>query len=350
MLREAVALITSGALLGCGASWPNHADALAVPQVHAVTTVDVLPIDLEVWTENGYPLTPDAVRDDASYQLISTAMETLQQRRYAINGLIDWNGEIDHRTAVMDPRDVESTIATLARYDLRTGRYPVRLPDPQLPAKLGTVTGADATLYIGGWAYVARHHESTGEKVAEGILIGVAIVAVVAIIAIAVAGASKGGHGGGGHGGGGHGGGGHGGGGHSGPVFHDHRVAAADHPQFVPIVHDHRSGGGGGLLRDHRSSGSSGGGVHVSTSPSVHLDTAIDIVDDIDPQTPAHPDWSGDVPASGENSQMYIEMTLVENATGAVLWHAHQKFPASAANKHDMNRVVRTMLASLPAR
>ena len=75
MLRKAVALITSGALLGCGASWPNHADALAVPQVHAVTTVDVLPIDLEVWTENGYPLTPDAVRDDASYQLISTAME-----------------------------------------------------------------------------------------------------------------------------------------------------------------------------------------------------------------------------------------------------------------------------------
>ena len=62
------------------------------------------------------------------------------------------------------------------------------------------------------------------------------------------------------------------------------------------------------------------------------------------------PDWSGDVPASGENSQMYIEMTLVENATGAVLWHAHQKFPASAANKNDMNRVVRTMLASLPAR
>jgi hypothetical protein len=315
--------------------------------VHQVTTVDVLPIDLEVWTENGYPLTPDAVRDDASYRLISTAMESLQQRRYAINGLIDWNGEIDRRTAVMDPRDVESTIATLARYDLRTGRFPIRLPDPQLPAKLGTVTGADATLYIGGWAYVAAHHESTGEKVAEGILIGVAIVAVVAIIAIAVAGASKGSHGG-SHGGGGHGGGSHGGAGHSGPIVHDHRVAAADHPQFAVIVHDHRTGGG--LLRDHRSSGSSGGGVHVSTSPSVHLDTAIDIVDEIDPQTPEHPDWSGDVPAAGEDSQMYVEMTLVDNATGGVLWHAHQKFPASAASKSDVNRVVRTMLASLPAR
>jgi hypothetical protein len=347
MIREAVALITSGALLGCGASWPNRANALAAPQVHDVTTVDILPIDLEVWTENGYPLTPDAVRDGASYQLISTAMEALQQRRYAIDGLIDWNGQIDTRTAVMDPLDVEHTIATLARYDLRTGRSPVRLPDPQLPARLGAVTGADATLYIGGWAYVAAHHTSTGEKVAEGILIGVAIVAVVAIIAIAVAGGSKGGHGG-GHGGGGHGGGGHGGGGHSAPTFHDHRVAAADHPQFASlVVHDHRTGG---LLRDHRSSGSSGGGVHVSSDTHVHLGTAIDIIDALDPQTPTHPDWSGDVPANSEHSQMYVEMTLVDNTTGAVLWHAHQKFPASAASKDDMNRVVRTMLASLPAR
>ena len=43
-------------------------------------------------------------------------------------------------------------------------------------------------------------------------------------------------------------------------------------------------------------------------------------------------------------------MTLVDNRSGQVLWHAHQKFPASAASKDDVNRVVRTMLASLPAR
>lgn len=347
MLREAVALITSGALIGCGASWPNRAAAVAAPQVHQVTTVDILPVDLEVWTENGYPMTPDAVRDDASYRLISSAMEALQQRQYAIDSLIDWNGQVDRRVTVMDPRDVESAIATLARYDLRTGRFPVRLPDPQLPVKLGANTGADATLYIGGWAYVAAHHESTGEKVAEGILIGVAIVAVVAIIALAVAGSSKGG-GGGHHGGGG--GGSHGGGGHAGPIFHDHRVAAADNPQFVPVVvHDHRTGDLGGVLRDHRSAGG-GGGVHVSLAPRVRVDTAIDIVDSIDPQMPSHPDWSGDVPTSGDESQMYVEMTLVDNATGAALWHAHQKFPASAASKDDVNRVVRTMLASLPAR
>ena len=82
----------------------------------------------------------------------------------------------------------------------------------------------------------------------------------------------------------------------------------------------------------------------------MHLDTAIDIIDVIDPQTPEHPDWSGDVPATGEDSQMYVEMTLVDNATGLVVWHAHQKFPASAASKEDLARVARTMLASLPGR
>ena len=40
----------------------------------------------------------------------------------------------------------------------------------------------------------------------------------------------------------------------------------------------------------------------------------------------------------------------IDSVTGAVLWHAHQKFPASAASKDDVNRVVRTMLASLPTR
>jgi len=339
MLRALTAVVCSGVLLGgCGATWPNRAAALATPRVHQVTTVDVLPIDLEVWTENGYPQLPEDVRDGASTRLMAGAVDLLQKNGYAIDGLIDWNGEIDGRGAVLERGDLEQTIATLARYDLATGPQPMRLPDPQLPAHLGA-SGADATLYIGGWAYVAAHHDSTGEKVAEGILIGVAIIAVVAIVAIALSskGSSHGG-GGGSHGGGG----GSHGGGHSGPTFHDHRssgVAAADHPSFVTV--------GTASIRDHR--GGSAPSVHVSGGHSMHVDTALDVIDAIDPQTVQHPDWSGDVPAAGEDSQMYVEMTLVDNATGTVLWHAHQKFPANAASQDDLARVTRTLIASLPA-
>jgi hypothetical protein len=352
MIRRLVATVTSGALIGgCGAAWPNKAAGLARPEVHRIETIDVLPVDLEVWTENGYPQPPEAVRDAASNLLLTSAVEVVQNRQYAIDGLIDWNGAIDGRGEVMPAADVDATIATLAHYDEVAGRYTLHLPDPHLPSKLGQVSGADATLYIGGWGYVAAHHDSTGEKIAEGVLIGVAVIAVVAIVAIALSGS----HGGGSHGGGSHGGGGggsHGGGGgrgHAAPIFHDHRtVATTDSPQFASIVvHDHRSTEGlAPIVRDHR-----GGdvGVHVSESRPTRVDTAIDIVDDIDVSRPEHPDWSGDVP-QGEDPEMYVEMTLVDNATGLVVWHAHQKFPASAASKDDLARVARTMLASLPGR
>jgi hypothetical protein len=61
-------------------------------------------------------------------------------------------------------------------------------------------------------------------------------------------------------------------------------------------------------------------------------------------------DWEHDesLPHEGE-SQMYVEMTLVDNHTGLALWHAHQLFPASAADAEDTARAARTMLALLPS-
>ena len=63
-----------------------------------------------------------------------------------------------------------------------------------------------------------------------------------------------------------------------------------------------------------------------------------------------HPDWQStpNLPHTG-NPQMYLEMTLVDNHNGLVLWHAHQVFPANAASPGDLTRAARTMLASLPA-
>jgi hypothetical protein len=47
---------------------------------------------------------------------------------------------------------------------------------------------------------------------------------------------------------------------------------------------------------------------------------------------------------------MYLEMTLVDNRTGAVLWHAQERFPANAARPADVGRVTRSLLATLPRR
>jgi hypothetical protein len=46
---------------------------------------------------------------------------------------------------------------------------------------------------------------------------------------------------------------------------------------------------------------------------------------------------------------LYLEMTLVDNRTGLVLWHAHQDFPANIAKPADIDRAARLLLASLPA-
>jgi hypothetical protein len=64
------------------------------------------------------------------------------------------------------------------------------------------------------------------------------------------------------------------------------------------------------------------------------------------------PDWSEDpaLPPDTAESQMYLEMTLVDNHTGLALWHAHQTFPASAASASETARVARTMLSTLPER
>jgi hypothetical protein len=49
-------------------------------------------------------------------------------------------------------------------------------------------------------------------------------------------------------------------------------------------------------------------------------------------------------------SVMVLEMTLVENRRGIVLWHARDEFPASPARPDDVKRVVSRMMAGLPER
>ena len=66
-------------------------------------------------------------------------------------------------------------------------------------------------------------------------------------------------------------------------------------------------------------------------------------------EIPQRPVWSSDttLPRTGR-PKMYLEMTLVDNRSGRVLWHAHQAFPANPARPHDVMRAAKQLLASLP--
>src|SRR6185436_18117391 len=109
---------------------------------------------------------------------------------------------------------------------------------------------------------------------------------------------------------------------------------------------------GGGSSATHGAVTASRGVEHIHHGRSIGSGladafgrTAIDIA-------LSSPDWGEDpaLPHDGGESQMYLEMTLVDNHTGLALWHAHQIFPASAASAADIARAARTMLNLLPGR
>jgi hypothetical protein len=201
VFRTLVAATTTFALLaaGCagGRPWPAHPVAVSTAGFATsgeIATIDVLPLDLQLWVEPGYEDDPADLREGAELNLMNVALETLAQNNYTVGAMIDWNGNFRGGTA-LSRDDLQATIGSLAHYGAAADKHPGQLPVPFLPARLGTTTGADATLYVGGWAYVAKPREHTGEKIAEGIAIGLIVVAVVAIVAIIVSGGH--GHGGG---------------------------------------------------------------------------------------------------------------------------------------------------------
>jgi len=323
VLRTLVASVTTTAVLAAGCAgdrtWPSRPVALAANTFATrgeIATIDVLPLDLQLWAESGADVDLDDVRSSAEANLMGVALDTLAKRNYAVGAMIDWNGNFPGGSA-LSKDDLLATVGSLARYGAAAAEHPGSLPWPFLPARLGTTTGADATLYVGGWGYVTKHREVTGEQVAKGIVIGLLVITVVALIAIAFSKSSHGhGHGGGGHASGG----GHGGGTAGGGATHAFTASrGVRHALHGPRITE--------------------GMVDAFGRAAVDISLA-------------SPDWGEDpaLPPDGGDPKMYLEMTLVDNHTGLTLWHAHQLFPANPERADDMSRVARIMLALLPSR
>ena len=326
-----VASLTAAALLsGCAPSWPSPVTATSSAP-RAIHSIDVLPLDLALWTEAEGDVDPGELRAATELHLMNTALASLASREYGVDAIIDWNGDYDGGHA-LPPDALDATLGALARYSAPP-TPDGRLPVPYLPARLGTATGADATLYVGGWAYVAKHRKSTAHEVGRDALIVVGVVvAVVAVGLILAAISGKGSS----HSSSSHSGSSHSGSSHeSGP--HAGGISGTDAPHPIPLVSIAQS-------RMHVDRGASGAD-HAAGAVRHVVDAfgrvALDIA--------SHPDWELDpsLPHAGA-SKMFLEMTLVDNRTGLVLWHVHQAFPADAKSPADVERAARVLLASLP--
>src|SRR4051812_10925095 len=303
--------------------WPAHPVSVTSRELARrgkVATIDVLPLDFRLWAEPDFDGNLETLRSGAEANIMNAALETLSRRNFTTTAVIDWNGAWSGGTA-MSPDDLLATVASLGQYGAAASRYDGVLPEPFLPARLGTATGADATLYLGGWGYVTQPeaHDSTAAKIATGVVVALVVVTVVALFVAAPhedKSSHKAGH--------------HGGGGGS-------------------------SGGGGGVSQRPLSSAShSVAHLHRGVrAAAAALDavgrTAIDIgVATTLDQEPVPTDEPP--PHDSGKAQMYLEMTLVDNRTGLALWHARQLFPADAASPQDTARAARTLIEQLPGR
>lgn len=318
----------------CSSSWPSgvtsQSDRSFASHHRVVRTVDVLPMDVQLWTYPGNEESPDALQAQLSASTRGSIEAAMASRGYLIESHIGWGGDFvaaggDHRTAMTVP-DLNATMYSMSAYGTAVEQAGGELLIPYLPARLGTATGSDATLYVGGWSYVGEDSESsTGSKVAKGILIG-ALIAVVLIVVIIAA--KEGGGGGIASGAG--------------------KVAASAGKAAVKATgHLARAAGQltGDLLGGVARAGADvtegvvrGMDAFGNSSIDTHLDLHLDRPDYYQqPRTPKK-----------GTSATYLEMTLIDNRTGHVLWHARQRFPASARKPAQLQRAVNELVASMP--
>lgn len=329
-VQRAIALAVTLSFAACGPTWPHQATAVTSARVeHAppVQTIDILPLDLEVWTDPRIARDAGDVRIGAEARIVGVATETLYRRGYAVGAVMDWDGSYvggDGASQVaLAPHELLATVDSLASYGTAVGDAKA-LPVPHLPVRLGQQTGADATLYVGGWAFAGMERKR-GALVGKIILGTVLVVGIVAIAIIAAKGSDKldG----------------------LGKVVGGAARTVATTAASAGRAAIKATGQAGNLIIHVGDAlARSPEGAELAVDAMGHAITHLTLVS-------GRPEWSTDptLPHRGK-PRMYLEMTLVDNRNGTVLWHAHQQFPANAARPGDVMKAAKLLLASLPPR
>lgn len=334
-----VRLITKHALVlwlaaslttGCATTWPR---VTAVSDARfgaaAPSSIDLLPVDLEVWVQPGLAEDAEQTRLGAEGRIVGAVAEMLYRHGHQVGAILDWRGSYvgagGQEVVVMDPGTLLATVDSLASYGTAMKVTPHEMPVPYLPARLGERTGSEATLYIGGWGFVGRKADNAGETVLKAVVIGVVIIGVVALLA-----------------------------------------AISKHSDGLGKALDGVGRGAGQVARVVASTGRAAlraaarAGTAVVDLGRVGVDVTLDVAqhvpDDAFGRSETHlnlvsgrPEWS-QAPGARDHgaSALYLEMTLIDNATGLVRWHAHQQFPANPKDGKQVARAVAAMLSALP--
>lgn len=322
-MRRLITVLACASLVGCAPRWPQ-VTSVASPTFAAAAaakpaTIDILPVDLEVWTDPRVWVDVDEVRMATEARLVGLASEAFYQRGYAVGAVLDWTGGYvgadGNAARALDEPQLAATVDALSSYGAAVSATR-GLPAPFLPARLGAHTGSDATLYVGGWGFVGVENQ-TAKTVGKVILVAVLIVGVVVLVSA---------------------------------LGKDRKLdrlggAAARGASRVMVS------AGRAALRAGTAV------VHVGRAAEPLVDASVHVLDAFG-RTGTHVTLVPGRPARSRDAALphrgaprtYLEMTLVDNHTGAVLWHAQQRFPANPARPGDITRAARALLATLPRR
>ncbi len=293
LLYLAAAYAATQLASGC-ARWPSVTavgDVAFMRDGGRVGSVELLPLDVGVAVYPESTELPEQVAGRFDATVRSAVGDILASRGYHLTAAFDWEGA---------PLYTADELAATARAFSAFGRAQAGarlLLSPELPARLGR-SGADATLYIGGLAYAGEDNGVTAGDVAKWVFI-----AIFVIVAIAIAIAATKGHGGKG-------------------------APAASGAPAHPVGALRAAAARGTLrLAPPRTGVAVDGGSNVELS--LHGLRGEPIPDD-------------------SASLLALQMTLVDNGTGATLWHVEQEFGATPADDDQVREAVRRMLMTLP--
>jgi hypothetical protein len=296
-----------------------------------IVDMDVLPLDVTIATYEGNRIPPETIANGFYATATRTIVEVLRQRGYGVRALVDWAGASQDAAGqplsmMTPPEHLYSAIGWLKDYGHRQARARQHNAPP-LPVYLGVATGADATLYVGGYAFSGHDEKGIdGEDVAKGIIIATAAIVVLVAVAALLGDSHKGSVGrAAGHA--------------AGAVVKGATSAGRVAVHGAAMVARGATRVAGAVL-EGMAQATVEGAVELQWHSTVHA---------VAPPPPA-PYPEVERATAQTPSQILLDMTLVDNRSRRPLWHARQKFPGNPAVADDVEKAVRLMLETLPKR
>ncbi|HVZ71233.1 MAG TPA: hypothetical protein VHJ20_02565 [Polyangia bacterium] len=370
---SALALVAAcAAWAGCATTQAPLVDPAFASGQYTPARIAVLPPDVFVVLDeagDNDDAASAALGQAVSNETVAAVERGLRARGYDVDLSSRWDGIVAQDGTMLVSRDELGYLAngvlqfSNARDGAQRGAPPPPAGpvyvSPEMASKIGWATQSDAALYIN-----VKGVSTTSGKRAESIVAAVFIVVVIAAIILLIVASSKGGHGGGGPGnvsglGG-------GGGGVPHPGTGAWRGTPATSGWRGTPVAPSRLASGGGWHGAPAGGGVAGGGGGWRGGNAVarpagapvygggygggpHVGIGVGVVIPLDGPTYTH---DGNVSHEDDlfaGDDLSVSMTLVSTYDGRVLWHDRQELDLDAQKPVDVDHMVDSFLAGVPA-